>query len=36
MTAINSFAKYNCISSIVESEIIANHNNKCIIANTNA
>ena len=36
MTAINSFAEYNCISSIVESEIIANHNNKCIIASSNA
>ena len=28
MMSINSFAKYNCISSIVESEIITNYQNK--------
>lgn len=36
MTAINSFAKYNGISSIVESEIIDNYNNKCLMASSNA
>ena len=36
MRAINSFAEYNVISSIVENEIITNYDNKCIIANTNA
>ena len=35
MKAINSFAKYNGISSIVESEIIANYNNKCLMADAN-
>jgi hypothetical protein len=36
MLTINSFAKYNCISSIVESEITTYHNNKCIMESTNA
>lgn len=35
MTAINSFAKYNGISSIVKSEIIADYNNKLIMADAN-
>jgi len=34
MTAINSFAKYNGISSIVENEIITNYINKCVMAKT--
>jgi len=36
MRAINSFAEYNGISSIVKNEILTNYNNKCIMANTNA
>ena len=36
MTAINSFAKYNGISSIVKSEIIADYNNKLLMADANA
>ena len=35
MTAINSFAKYNGISSIVKSEIIADYNNKLLMADAN-
>jgi hypothetical protein len=35
MAAINSFAEYNGISSIVESEIIANYNNKLLMADAN-
>ena len=36
MRAINSFAEYNGISSIVKNEILTNYNNKCIMPNTNA
>ena len=36
MLSINWFAKYNCISSIVESEIITYHSNKCIMESANA
>jgi hypothetical protein len=36
MRAINSFAEYNGISSIVKNEILTNYNNKGIMANTNA
>ena len=35
MTAINSFAKYNDISSIVKSEIIDNYNNKLLMEDAN-